>query len=126
MKRKSIYFLQKLKNKKKIICLTAYTKSIAQIIDNHVDMILIGDSLGTVIYGMKNTQGVTLDMMMNHGKTVFNSSSKAFTIIDMPFNSYNNKKEALTNAKKLLKFSKCQSVKLETNLKTLDIVNHLK
>jgi len=126
MKRKSIIFLQKLKNIRKITCLTAYTKSIAKIIDNHVDIILIGDSLGTVIYGLKNTQGVTLDMMMNHGKAVFNSSKKAFTIIDMPFNTYRNKKEALINARKLLNYTKCQSVKVEVNLQTLDIVKHLK
>ena len=126
MKRKSIYYLQKQKNRKKIICLSAYTKSIAKIIDNHVDMILIGDSLGTTIYGMKNTQGVTLDMMINHGKAVFNSSQKAFTIVDMPFNSYRNKKEALKNAKNLLKFTKCQSVKLETNFESLKIIKHLK
>lgn len=126
MKRKSLYSLQKQKNKKKIICLTAYTNSIAKIIDKHVDVILIGDSLGTTIYGMKNTQEVSLNMMMNHGKAVLNSSKKAFTIIDMPFNSYRNKKEALKNAKKLLKFTKCQSVKIETNFKTLGIVSHLK
>jgi 3-methyl-2-oxobutanoate hydroxymethyltransferase len=126
MTRKSIYYLQKQKNRKKIICLSAYTKSIAKIIDNHVDMILIGDSLGTTIYGMKNTQGVTLDMMINHGKAVFNSSQKAFTIVDMPFNSYRNKKEALKNAKNLLKFTKCQSVKLETNFESLKIIKHLK
>ena len=126
MKRKSLFYLQKKKNYQKLTCLTAYTKSIAKIIDNHVDLILIGDSLGTTIYGMKNTQGVTMDMMMHHGKTVFDSSKKAFTVIDMPFNSYRNKREALANAKKLLRYTKCQSIKIETDLKNLDIVKHLK
>ena len=68
---------------------------------------------------MKNTQSVTLDMMMNHGKAVFNSSKNAYIIIDMPFQTYRNKKEALKNAKKLLSFSKCQSVKLETDYKNI-------
>ena len=125
MERYSISILKKKKNYEKLICLTAYTKSIASIVDNYVDVILVGDSLGTVIYGMKNTQGVTLDMMINHGKAVFNSSKKAFTIIDMPFNSYRTKKEALLNAKKLLKHTKCQSVKIENNIGNVDIVRHL-
>lgn len=126
MIRKSIKYLQNKKNKKKIICLTAYTSSIAHIIDQYVDIILIGDSLGTVIYGMSNTQNVTLDMMLNHGKAVSKSSNNAFTIIDMPYNTYRTKKEALINAKKLLKYTNCQSVKLETDSKTIEIVKHLR
>tara|TARA_B110000438_G_C15725135_1_gene611667 strand:- start:440 stop:1231 length:792 start_codon:yes stop_codon:yes gene_type:complete len=125
MKRKTINWIKSLKNKKKFSCLAAYTTSITKIIDRHIDVILVGDSVGTAIYGMKNTQGVTLDMMICHGKAVFNSSKNAFTIIDMPFNSYRNKKEALINAKKLLEFTKCQAVKLETDNNTIDIVKHL-
>ena len=125
MTRKSLSFIKKLKNKKKIVCLTSYTSSITKIIDNFVDIILVGDSLGTTIYGMKNTRNVTLEMMMAHGKAVVSSSKKSFTIIDMPYNTYRNKKEALINAKKLLKFTKSQSVKLETNYSTVDIVKYL-
>ena len=125
MKRKTKKFIQKQKNKKKITCLTAYTTSIAKIIDNYVDMILIGDSVGTVIYGMKNTQSVTLEMMMNHGKTVKDSTKKAFTIIDMPYNSFKNKKQALNNARKLLKYTKCQAVKIEAEKKTIDVIKYL-
>jgi 3-methyl-2-oxobutanoate hydroxymethyltransferase len=125
MKRKTIKWIKDLKNKKKFSCLSAYTASITKIIDRHIDVILVGDSVGTAIYGMKNTQGVTLDMMILHGKTVFNSSKNAFTMIDMPFNTYRNKKEALINAKKLLKSTKCQAVKLETDIKTIDIVKYL-
>ena len=125
MPRKSIKFIQNQKNKKKITCLTAYTSSIAKFIDPYVDIILVGDSLGTAIYGMKNTQNVTLDMMRNHGKAVTSISKKAFTIIDMPYKTYTNKKNALKNALSLLKFSKCQSVKLETNFKDIETVKHL-
>jgi len=125
MARNSLKIIRNYKNKKKIICLTAYTSSIANIIDKYVDVILIGDSLGTAIYGMKNTQSVTLDMMMRHGLAVFNSSKNAYTIIDMPYQTYRNKKEALINAKKLLSFSKCQSVKLEIDNSNIHIVKHL-
>ena len=126
MIRNSLKSILDKKNKKKITCLTAYTTSIAKIIDDCIDIILIGDSVGTAIYGMKNTQSVNLDMMMHHGKTVVNSTRKAFTMIDMPFNTYRNKKEALINSKKLLKYTKCQSIKLEADFKTVDIVKHLK
>ena len=125
MTRKSLNFIKKLKSKRKIVCLTSYTSSITKIIDNYVDIILIGDSLGTAIYGMKNTQNVTLEMMIAHGKAVVSSSKKSFTMIDMPHNTYRTKKEALINAKKLLKSTKSQSVKLETNHSTVDIVKHL-
>ena len=125
MPRKSIQLIQNQKKLKKITCLTAYTSSIATIVDRHVDIILVGDSLGTVIYGMKNTQSVTLEMMMLHGKAVVDSSKKALTVIDMPFNTYNNKKNALKNAKKIINYTKCQCIKLEVNFKNLDIVKHL-
>ena len=125
MLRKSIKLIQNQKNFKKITCLTAYTSSIANIVDKHVDVILVGDSLGTAIYGMKNTQGVTLEMMMLHGKAVVNSSKKALTVIDMPYNTYNNKKNALINARKIINYTKCQCIKLEVTSKNLDIVKHL-
>jgi 3-methyl-2-oxobutanoate hydroxymethyltransferase len=126
MSRISIKKIKKYKNKKKITCLTAYSSSITKIIDKYVDVILIGDSLGTVIYGMKNTQKVTMSMMIMHGKAVMNSSNRAFTIIDMPYNSYRNPKEALTNAKKLLNLTKCQAIKIEADHKTIDIIKFLK
>ena len=122
MPRISIQNLQSSKNKNKITCLTAYTFSIAKIIDKYVDIILVGDSVGTTLYGMKNTQSVDLNMMINHGKAVCNASKKAFTIVDMPYNTYRNNKEALTNAKKLIKHTKCKSIKLETDRKTINIV----
>ena len=125
MIRNSIKKIQNFKNNKKITCLTAYTASVSKIIDKYVDVILVGDSLGSAIYGMKNTQGVTLDMMINHGRAVFNASKKAFTIIDMPYETYNNRRQALQNAKKLLKSTKCQSIKIETDKNNIDIVNHL-
>jgi len=125
MQRRSVKSIQSQKNKKKITCLTASTSSIAKIIDQYVDIILVGDSLGTVIYGMQNTQSVTLEMMKVHGRAVFQSSKKAFTIIDMPYGTYKNKQQALINARKLLNYSKCQSVKLESDGSNVHIIRHL-
>ena len=90
------------KNKSPITCLTAYSKPIANLLDGKVDLILVGDSVGTTLYGMKNTRGVTLEMMKNHGKAVVRNTKYSMSIIDMPFNTYRNKKEALKNANKLI------------------------
>ena len=70
MKNKKIKKIFESKNKKPIVCLTAYSATIAQILDKHCDIILVGDSLGTVLYNMKSTQEVTLDMIINHAKSV--------------------------------------------------------
>ena len=123
--RNTIKKIQQLKNRRPISCLTAYSSSISKIIDEYVDIILVGDSLGNAVYGMKNTQSVTLDMMRNHGKAVFQSSKKALTIIDMPYNSYQNPKRALNNARNLLEYTKCQLVKLEIDNKMVSIISHL-
>ena len=123
--RNTIKKIQQLKNRRPISCLTAYSSSISKIIDEYVDIILVGDSLGNAVYGMKNTQSVTLDMMRNHGKAVFQSSKKALTIIDMPYNSYQNPKLALNNARNLLEYTKCQLVKLEIDNKMVSIISHL-
>ena len=114
-----------MKNKRPIVCLTSYTNSITLALDKHVDILLVGDSLGSTIYGMKNTRTVSLDMMKRHGKTVVNASKNPFTIIDMPYKSYLNKRSAYKNSSSLLKFTGCQSVKIETNEKNVGIVSYL-
>ena len=108
MRGNSIKTIQRLKNKRPISCLTAYTSSVAKIVDQNVDVILVGDSLGTAVYGFPNTRPVNLEMMKNHGKAVMQSSKKSFTIIDMPYKTYVNKKQAVINAKRLLQFTSCQ------------------
>ena len=113
------------KGRKPITCLTAYTKSIAKILDGTVDIILVGDSVGTVLYGMKNTQGVSLEMMKLHGKAVKRNVKKSLTIIDMPYNTYTNTKDALKNAKSILNYSKADFIKLETDGKNINIIEHL-
>ncbi len=113
------------KNKEPITCLTAYSQPLAKILDNKVDLILVGDSLGTTMYGMSNTRDVTIEMMMNHGKAVVKNTKSSMTIVDMPYKTYRNKKEALKNARRILKFTKTDFIKIETDEKNINIVKYL-
>ena len=81
----------KKKNKSKIVCLTAYSKNIAEEIDNFTDLILVGDSLGSVLYNFETTRKVSLSMMIEHSKSVRKGIKKGLMIVDMPFNTYKNK-----------------------------------
>ena len=113
------------KNKSKIICLTAYSKNIASIIDNHCDIILVGDSLGSVLYNFSTTKKVSLNMMIEHSKSVRFGVKKSLMVVDMPYNTYRNPKEALKNAKKIISITKCDAVKLEGGKKIYQIVKTL-
>ena len=113
------------KNKSKIICLTAYSKNIASILDKHCDLILVGDSLGSVLYNYKSTKEVTLDIMINHSKSVRLGVKKSLMVVDMPYNTYRNPKEALKNAKLVMKKTKCDAVKLEGGKKIISAVKTL-
>ena len=110
---------------KPISCLTAYSPSIANILDGKIDLILVGDSLGSTLYGMKNTQGVTMDMMKNHGAVVNKVIKKSLKILDMPYKTYENNADAYKNAKVLLNYCKPDLLKLEINKKKLVILKHL-
>ncbi len=102
------------KNKTPLVCLTAYTTPMAKIIDQYCDVILVGDSLGMVVYGMDNTLGVTMDMMINHGKAVMRGAKHAFVIVDMPYGSYEESpQQALQNARKIIGETGAQALKLE-------------
>ena len=113
------------KNKTKIVSLTAYSKNVASILDNYCDIILVGDSLGSVLYGYKSTREVNLDMMIEHSKSVRMGIKKALMVVDMPYNTYRNSKEALKNAKKIILKTKCDAVKLEGGKKIYEIVKTL-
>ncbi len=113
------------KNRSKIVCLTAYSKNIAEIIDNHVDIILVGDSLGSVLYNYDTTRKVSLKMMFEHTKSVRMGVKKSLLVIDLPYNTYRNKSEALKNSKKAIKETKCDAVKIEGGSRVKDIVSHL-
>jgi len=113
------------KNKSKIVCLTAYSKNIAEILDKHCDLVLVGDSLASVLYSYKSTKEVTLQTMINHSKSVRLGVNKSLMVFDMPYNTYRNPKEALKNAKLVIKETKCDAVKLEGGKKIIPIVKKL-
>ena len=113
------------KGKTKITCLTAYSKNIASIVDKHCDLVLVGDSLGSVLYNYKSTKEVTLETMIKHSKSVRLGVKNSIMVVDMPFNTYRNSREALRNAKFVLKETKCDGVKLEGGKKIISIVNIL-
>ena len=113
------------KNKSKVICLTAYSKNVSTILDKHCDLILVGDSLGSVLYNYKSTKEVTLDIMINHSKSVRPGVKKSLMVVDMPYNTYRNPKEALRNSRLVMKSTKCDAVKLEGGKKIIPIVKTL-
>jgi len=113
------------KNKTKIICLTAYSKNFSEEIDKYADIVLVGDSLGSVLYNYNTTRKVTLENMIEHSKSVKMGIKKSLMVVDMPYQTYRNKKEALINAKKILKKTKCDAVKLEGCFKIKKIISHL-
>jgi len=110
---------------KPISCLTAYSPSIANILDGKIDLILVGDSLGSTLYGMNNTQGVTMDMMKNHGAAVNKTIKKSLKVLDMPYKTYDNKIDAYKNAKILLNHCKPDLLKIEISEKKLVILKYL-
>jgi len=124
MNNKIINFIKK-KNKSKIVCLTAYSKNTASIIDKHCDIILVGDSLGSVLYNFSSTKKVTLDMMIEHSKSVRMGVKKSLMVVDMPHNTYRNPKEALSNAKKIISKTKCDAVKIEGGKKVFQTIKTL-
>ena len=114
------------KNKSKIICLTSYSKNISEILDNLVDIILVGDSLGSVLYSYNTTKKVRLDTMIEHSKSVRQGVKQSLMVVDMPYNTYRNKVEALKNAKKIIKYSKADAIKLEGGKKIVKIIDYLR
>ena len=113
------------KNKVPITCLTAYSKTIAQIADKYCDIILVGDSLGMVLYGMKTTRDVKIETMILHAKTVKSITKRSLVVFDMPYKTYTNKFSAYKNAKKVIKLTKCDAIKLEGGAKISKIIEHL-
>jgi 3-methyl-2-oxobutanoate hydroxymethyltransferase len=102
------------KTEQPIVMLTAYTMRMAQLLDPHCDMLLVGDSLGQVIYGLPSTIPVTMEMMCGHGAAVVRGSWHALVGVDMPFGSYEASPEhAFANASRIMKETGCAAVKLE-------------
>ena len=125
MARIKIKNILKKKGKVPIVCLTSYSQSTAQILDKYCDIILVGDSLGMVLYGMKSTREVKFETMLLHGKAVKNSTKRSLVVFDMPYKTYSNRFIAYRNAKKVMKFTKCDAVKLEGGKKIINIIKYL-
>jgi 3-methyl-2-oxobutanoate hydroxymethyltransferase len=103
------------KGKAPIVCLTAYTAPMAALLDDHCDLLLVGDSVGMVVHGLPNTVGVTLEMMILHGQAVMRAANKAMVVVDMPFGSYEGGPEtAYANAARVMKETGCQAIKVES------------
>jgi 3-methyl-2-oxobutanoate hydroxymethyltransferase len=97
-----------------LVVLTAYSTPVARLVDAHCDMVLVGDSVGMVIHGLPSTLGVTMEMMILHGKAVVRGAQKAMPVIDMPFGSYEEgPQQAFRNASRLMAETGAPAVKLE-------------
>ncbi len=109
-----------------IVCLTAYTTPMARLMDAHVDLMLVGDSLGMVVYGMDTTLGVTVDMMINHGQAVVRGAERACVLVDLPFGSYQESPAAAyRTAARILAETGCDAVKLEGGIEMAETVAYL-
>ena len=113
------------KKKSKIVCLTAYSKNIAKILDNYCDIILVGDSMANVLYGHKNTHKITLENIIQHSASVKLGIKKSLLIVDMPKGTYNDLKSAEKNCKLVMHKTGCDGVKLESNKKNYNIIKSL-
>ena len=125
MKKNKIKKILKKKNKIPIVCLTSYTKNISEIIDKYCDIILVGDSMSMVLYGMENTRNLKLNTMILHAKTVKKYAKKSLVVFDMPYKSYENKSLAYKNARDVINQTKCDAVKLEGGEKIVNIIKYL-
>ena len=109
-----------------IVCLTCYHSHTARLLDNHVDLMLVGDTLGMVIHGMETTLGVTLEMMILHGRAVTRSAKRALVVVDMPFGSYEEGPEvAFRNAARVMKETRCGGIKLEGGARMAETIRYL-
>src|ERR1700744_314202 len=114
------------KNQQPVVVLTCYHAHTARLLDQVVDIMLVGDSLGMVMHGMESTLGVTLDMMITHGKAVMRGSSKALVVVDLPFGSYEESPQiAFRNAARVIQETGCTAVKMEGGVRLAETVRYL-
>jgi 3-methyl-2-oxobutanoate hydroxymethyltransferase len=124
--RKTVKDIAAAKGGTPLVCLTAYTAPMAELLDSRCDLILVGDSVGMVVHGLPTTVGVTMDMMILHGQAVLRASKRAFVVVDMPFGSYEaSVEQAFHNAARVMKETGCQAVKIEAGEYAAATVRHL-
>ena len=125
-KRVSVPEIMAHKNAKPVVCLTCYHAHTAKLLDENVDVMLVGDSVGNVMHGLENSLGVTLDMMIMHGKAVMRGSKHALVVVDMPFGSYEESPQvAFRNAARVMQETGCQAIKLEGGTRMAETVHYL-
>lgn len=118
--------MKKIKFKSKpIVCLTAYNKHSAELIDEYCDLVLVGDSLGMAYYGGSSTRFVTVSDIIRHAKSVRKGIKKSLMVVDMPFGSYKNAILAKKNAKKIINETGCDAIKLEGGFEIKNIIKSL-
>ena len=111
---KKIKRINNLKLNRKLVCLTAYSKTIAKIADKYADIILVGDSVGPVLYGLDSTRKVSIDLILQHAKAVATQAKNSMVIVDMPYGTYEkNARLAYENAKRIISETAADAVKLE-------------
>ena len=111
---------------KPVVCLTCYHAHTAKLLDNHVDLMLVGDSLGMVMHGLETTVGVTLDMMITHAKAVMRGSKRALVVVDLPFGSYEESPSvAFRSAARVLQETGATAVKLEGGARMAETFQYL-
>ena len=113
------------KNKTKIVALTAYSKSIAKILDKYCDIILVGDSMANALYAQKNTHKISMDNIIQHTLSAKLGVKNSLLVVDMPQGSYNNPNTALKNARLIIKKTSCDAVKLENYKNNFKIIKYL-
>lgn len=114
------------KNGEPIVSLTSYHAHTAAIVDRYADFILVGDSLGMVMHGMESTVGVTIDMMIAHGKAVVRGTKRALIVVDMPFGTYEESPNAaFRNAARVMTETQCQAIKLEGGARMAETIRFL-
>ena len=125
-RRLNVRDLAAMKGSRPIVSLTAYSAPMARALDGHADLILVGDSLGMVLYGMDTTVGVSLDMMVAHGAAVVGATRRACVIVDLPFGSYQESPEAAFRASaRVMAETGCSGVKLEGGVEMAETVRFL-
>lgn len=126
LKRVTIPEIRAHKGDKPVVCLTCYHAHTAKLLDDYVDLMLVGDSLGMVMHGLETTLGVTLDMMITHARAVMRGSKRALVTVDMPFGSYEESPNiAFRNAARIIQETGATAVKLEGGTRMAETIQYL-
>lgn len=125
-RRISVTDIKARKGGRPLACLTAYSKPMAQWLDPYMDLLLVGDSLAMVIYGLETTRGVSLDAMINHGAAVIRGSERACVIVDLPHGTYEDSPEqALASSARVMEETGAQGIKLEGGVEMAETIRRL-